>query len=249
VPRKTKKKRQQGADEPLTLIVDDVVGLLFYVFYGLYLVIKSLATRRPIEKSSLKQQKQFQHAFVGLIVLIWIIIGACLTVPGLWRLVVLVAGLFMLIPIIILLRRQRKLKAMTSEIGKQLQRALETMDTTARWYNTEEEANRELVTCLKAQGICDVTYQYRLPDHQTADAKVGNILVEGKLSPNDTREVDRLLGQLTRYTQYGHKVNVVIYGPIHKYARARIENEIQSRYLNRVFLTYLNNPRRQRARI
>lgn len=69
---------------------------------------------------------------------------------------------------------------------------------------------------------------------------------EGKLSP-DTAEVDRLIGQLSSYTQYANKLNVVIYGKLGKDARIRIENEIQSRYLNRVFLTYLNNPRRIRA--
>jgi len=120
------------------------------------------------------------------------------------------------------------------------------MDSTAKWYNNEEEANRELVTCLKAQGISDVRYQYRLDNGRTADAKVGNVLIEGKLSP-DTSEVDRLLGQLSDYTQYSNKVNVVIYGRLDKDARRRIENEIHLRYTGRVFLTCLNNPKRQRA--
>ena len=201
--------------------------------------------RRP-GKSSSKQPNDIQRTTIVLIVIVWITVGACVKVPGLWRLFALLAGVLVLTPIAILLRKQIRRKAISGEIGKYLQGALEAMDSTAKWYTDENEANRELVSCLKAKGIPDVTYQYKLRDGETADAKVGNILIEGKLSPN-TGEVDRLLGQLTRYTQHGHKVNVVIYGRLDQYARSRIEKEIQSRYPNRVFLTYLDNPKRQRA--
>jgi membrane protein implicated in regulation of membrane protease activity len=135
--------------------------------------------------------------------------------------------------------------AITSELDKHLRKALETMDTTAKWYNDEDEANRELVTCLKAQGV-EAQYQYRLPNGRTADAKVYDFLIEGKLSP-DTAEVDRLIGQLSQYSEYPYKINVVIYGELSKDAKRRIENEIHLRYDKKVFLTCLDNPKRQRA--
>ncbi len=100
------------------------------------------------------------------------------------------------------------------------------------------------MTGLKSLNVY-ATYGYKLPNGRTADAKVGNVLIEGKLSP-DTAEVDRLIGQLSDYTQYANKLNVVIYGQFDREAKRRIENEIQSRYLGKVFLTYLNNPRRLR---
>jgi hypothetical protein len=39
---------------------------------------------------------------------------------------------------------------------------------------------------------------------------------------------------------------VVIYGRLDQHARERIENEIEQRYLQKVFLSYLDNPRRHR---
>ena len=117
------------------------------------------------------------------------------------------------------------------------------MDTTARWYNDESVANNELVSCLKSQGV-PAEPQHVLPNGRKVDAKVGDFLIEGKLSP-DTAEVDRLIGQVSEYSKYG-KVNIVIYGRLDKDAKRRIENEIHLRYLNKVFLTYLDNPKRRR---
>jgi hypothetical protein len=138
-------------------------------------------------------------------------------------------------------RRER----LRSEIDKYLRDALGIMDSVDKWYRDEGEANKELVLYLKSLGI-DATYGHRLPNGRTADAIVGDILIEGKLSPN-TEGVDRLLGQLSDYTQYGNQVNVVIYGRLEEDARRRIETEIHLRYADKVFLTYLDNPKRQRA--
>lgn len=142
-------------------------------------------------------------------------------------------------------RKRQKRIAIISGLDKHLRKALEAMDSTAKWYNNEEEANRELVSCLKSQGI-EAEYQYRLPNGRTADAKVYDFLIEGKLSP-DTAEVDRLIGQLSHYAEYPYKINVVIYGELSKGAKRRIENEIHLRYDKKVFLTCLDNPKRQRA--
>lgn len=160
----------------------------------------------------------------------------------------IVVGVVVLAFVIWQIIKHRKRKTITSDIDVKLKRALEIMDSTAKWYNNEEEANRELVTCLKTQGINYIKYQYKLRNGRTADAKVGDTLIEGKLSPS-MEDVDRLLGQLSDYTQYGNKVNVVIYGLLGENARRRINNEIKLRYKDRVFLTYLDNPKRQRVQL
>jgi hypothetical protein len=143
-------------------------------------------------------------------------------------------------------RERQNRELITSEIDKYLHNALQIMDTTAKWYNNEDEANRELVSVLKAQNI-DAVYLHRLSNGRTADAKVGNVLIEGKLSP-DTSEIDRLIGQISDYVQYsnGNKINIVIYGELTQDAKNRIEREIQSRYIGQVFLSYLDNPQRLR---
>jgi hypothetical protein len=142
------------------------------------------------------------------------------------------------------LKYLRKLKVQ-SEIHDYLLKALEKMDTTGRYYNDEGEANRELATALKVLGI-NATYEHILPDRRRADIKVGDIIIEGKLSPN-MDEVDRLLGQVQGYCSRGYKVNIVIYGRLEDEYRKRIENEILERYEKRVFLTFLPNPKRMRV--
>ena len=157
--------------------------------------------------------------------------------------VIIAAILACLIITYLYLKKRHIRKTITSEIDKHLRKALEIMDTTAKWYRDEKEANRELVTCLKAWGV-EAVLEYRLPNGRIVDAKVGDFLIEGKISP-DTSEVDRLIGQLSDYTQHGSKVNIVIYGWLSKEAKRRIEKEILQRYTNEVFLTYLDNPERQ----
>jgi len=143
-------------------------------------------------------------------------------------------------------KRQKERALITSKIDKHLHKALEIMDSTHNWYNDEDEANKELVTALKSMGI-EATYLYRLSNGRTADAKVGNVLIEGKLSP-DTAEVDRLIGQISHYVQYseGNKINIVIYGELTEEARERIEGEILQRYVGKVFLSCLDNAQRLR---
>lgn len=133
----------------------------------------------------------------------------------------------------------------TSEIGSYLHEALLVMDSTAPTYNDEEEANRELISCLRMKGM-EAKYQHTLPNGRTVDAKVGNILIEGKLAPV-TSEIDRLLGQLSDYTKYG-KVNIVIYGELSSTAKSRIQHEIIDKYPNQAFLNYIENPKRKRIK-
>lgn len=183
-------------------------------------------------------------------ILSFCVVGLALGLPFVWKYNVQIyfytaAGIFAAGFIYWNLRKLQRREIITSDIDRFLHLALETMDSTAKWYNDEEEANRELVTCLKAQGVNDVVYQYRLNNGRTVDARVGNCLIEGKLSPT-TEEVDRLIGQTCDYIRYTKKLHIIIYGEFSRDARRRVENEIHTRFPNQVFLTYLNNPRRLR---
>lgn len=161
------------------------------------------------------------------------------------QIVIGITGLLLLSLMIGQLRKRLGHKYTASDMSQTLESVLRTMDATAKWYNDEDEANVELVTCLKVLKI-DAEYGYELPNGRIADARVGSGLVEGKLSPI-TSEVDRLLGQLPDLTPYGDKVHVVIYGRLSGDARKRIENEISTRYLGKVFLVALSDPKRLRV--
>jgi hypothetical protein len=184
--------------------------------------------------------------FFGILIILGLLVYLMVSLLAkFWIYVAIVAVIILSVFIYWQLKKRQRIKLITSEIDKHLLKALEAMDTTDKWYNDEDEANRELVSCLKSQDI-DAIYHYRLPNGRTADAKVYDFLIEGKLSPNTT-EVDRLIGQLSNYSEYPYKINVVIYGELAKDAKRRIEKEIDLRYVNKVFLTYLDNPRRQRS--
>lgn len=198
-------------------------------------------------KSTLtRKQQRALNRFIG-----WLIISALV----IWGLIYVIQnyGIYILIAIIIILilvilwivmkfLRKRKLK---SEIGDILKKALEAMDDTAKTYTDEEEANKELVVYLKGQGL-NAVRPFRLSDGRLADAKVDNFLLEGKLAPT-IDEVDRLIGQIQAYTKHPYCVNIVIYGHLAKKSLKRIEDEIIERYPKKVFLSYLENPKRKRA--
>lgn len=195
--------------------------------------------RRP------KRRPLSAEEFFGILIIIGLLVYFMIRLASeFWIYVVAIVAIILLVFIYWQLRKRRRIKLITSELDKYLSKALEDMDSTGNWYNDEEEANRELVSCLKSQGVA-AEYEYGLPNGRKADAKVGDFLIEGKLSP-DAVEVDRLIGQVSEYSKYG-KVNIVIYGRLDKYAKRRIEDEIELRYRNKVFLTYLDNPKRQRA--
>jgi Ca2+/Na+ antiporter len=195
-------------------------------------------------------------AVLGLLGIVFLLFLITLFVIGnqlFWTLLLVLVSLCSLLMMLFILgyirkeRRQKRERILIeSKINHLLLNALKAMDSTANWYNDENEATRELVAHLKGQGINDVEYQYRLRNGRVADARVGDFLIEAKLSPS-TRDIDTLLGTVGVYTQYTDKLNIVIYGQLTDEARERIVSEIQSKYPNKVFLTYMNNPRRQRA--
>ncbi len=243
---KIKKKRypRQSSDAPLFAIIDAIATVWFMLFYSVYLASKSIITHKPIKRQSLHQQKATKRVFIGITLIGGMLFASYKFAPDFLPFLVFVAVLI-LIPIsIVQLVRYFRRKALTSDIDKHLRKALKTMDSTYRWYKDENATTRELLTCLRAQGIHDTHYQYKLPNGRYADAKVGNMLIESKISP-DTYAVDRLIGQLSAYTLHRHKVNIVIYGELHRRSRQQIEREIRSRYPHQVFLTALDNPQRK----
>jgi len=131
-----------------------------------------------------------------------------------------------------------------SVLSTYIEEALTAMDNTFKWYSNEEEANKELVSILKNRGI-DIKYQFELDNSRTADAKGDGFIIEGKLEPN-TAEVDRLIGQLKVYSGYSNQIYVVIYGRLNEMACVRILDEIEERYNNKVFLIFLQDPKRVR---
>jgi hypothetical protein len=138
-----------------------------------------------------------------------------------------------------------KNRKITGELESNLQKALIAMDQTSKTYTDEKEANKELATALRTLGL-PVEYEFRLSAQRIADIKVGDVLIEGKLSPK-TDEVDRLLGQLQDYCTYKYQVNIVIYGNLDSDSLKRISDEINNRYPEKAFLTYLKDPHRKRV--
>jgi hypothetical protein len=253
MPRKKSQKRISISDHEALIFFMLALSLVLFIFHmeivvyitvaafvieTIWLIIRKFQNR-PLTKQQVRRLDMYLRGLFVLLSVVW--------VTGVQAIFGIIAGIIVAVVVVWQVMKRQRRKVITSDIDETLRRALQIMDSTAKWYGNEDEANRELVTCLKSLNV-DATYGYKLPNGRTADARVGGVLIEGKLSP-DTTEVDRLIGQLSDYTQYGNRVNVVIYGQLDKEARRRIENEIQSRYLNRVFLTYLNSPRRLRAQV
>ena len=140
--------------------------------------------------------------------------------------------------------RQNKDNIPVTKIRDYIKIALEAMDSTHKWYTDENEGTRELVTALISMGLKAV-YQPYLGNGITADAKVGEELIEAKLEPRQT-DINNLIGQLQGYSRYNYKINVIIYGRLNEDALERIQDVINLHYKDKVFLIYLPNPKRTR---
>lgn len=129
-------------------------------------------------------------------------------------------------------------------VKEDIYHALSQMDKTNTYYNEEDEANRELTTCMSLLGH-QAVYHYRLDNDRFADILVDhNILVEGKLDPQPA-DIDRLIGQLTDYTPFPYHIVVVIYGLLTEPLLGRLQIQVLSKFPN-LSLVYLNNPNRVR---
>lgn len=256
MPRVSRKARQRAYKEN-----ERVLKLFGNVFVmPVFRISRSLIHARPIKEYQYPQNIVFDVIALLMFFAVLIMLGG-MSIWGyrayiFWQIAGVFAGIILLSFIVFLFRKRiitlpyfsgssKSVDYISLDIGNHIEKALGIMDTTAKYYNDENEANRELVSTLKAMNV-NATYQYPLPNGRIADAKVSDLLVEGKLSPNIT-DVDGLLGQIIDYTQYGDKLYIVIYGKLDNNSKRRIENEIHLRYPQRVFLATLPNPRRLRV--
>lgn len=126
-----------------------------------------------------------------------------------------------------------------------LYQALTQMDSTCNFYTEEDEASRELTTCLNVLGHHAI-YHYQLANGRTCDILVDNFIVEGKLDINDQTELDRLIGQVNDYLAYPYDIYIVIYGQFNPSAIERIKSQLINAHPNRIYLIYLQSAKRTR---
>ncbi len=133
----------------------------------------------------------------------------------------------------------------TKSLFGDIYRALNIMDKTCNFYKEEDEANRELTTCLNLCGHV-ANYHQQLDNGRTVDLFVDDFaLVEGKLDPN-LAEIDRLIGQVLDYFDYPYFIYIVVYGMIDDVSVQRIQTRLINVHPEKVDLIYLSNPNRTR---
>lgn len=125
-------------------------------------------------------------------------------------------------------------------------RALQHMNDTCSTYNNEDEANRELTTCLNLLGH-NAHYKFPLNDNRITDIFVDNSIIEGKLDPQ-WQDIDRLIGQVADYIETPYDIYIIIYGYASPEIIERIQKQIVARFPTRVSMIYLATPKRIRAR-
>lgn len=133
-------------------------------------------------------------------------------------------------------------------ISGAIYQSLAQMDKTCNFYIDEDEANRELTSCLNILGH-GATYQHSLTNGRACDIFVDNSIIEGKLDLNDRTQIDRLIGQVTDYLALPYNIYIVLYGQVALSIIERINTQLVDRYPNKVFLTYLVTANRIRQMI
>ena len=130
-------------------------------------------------------------------------------------------------------------------LNEALLQALATIDGTHSTYTNEDEANRELTSCLNAMGHSAV-YHQTLDNGRTTDILVDGVaIVEGKLDPSQS-DIDRLIGQTQDYILTGYPIYIVIYGNISDGLIKRVNSQLISKHSDQISLVRLNNANRLR---
>ena len=130
-------------------------------------------------------------------------------------------------------------------INQDIYKSLTTMDGTHTCYADEDEANRELTTCLNLLGHTAL-YHQDIGSGRTVDIFVDNYaIIEGKLDPTQS-ELDRLIGQLDDYTSRGYRTFVVLYGHVSQTIANRINGQVVPRYNGKITVIYLKEVNRVR---
>jgi hypothetical protein len=130
-------------------------------------------------------------------------------------------------------------------LNEALLQALATIDGTHSTYTNEDEANRELTSCLNAMGHSAV-YHQMLNNGRTTDILLDGIaIIEGKLDPSQA-DIDRLIGQMQDYISTSYPIYIVIYGNISNGLLNRINEQLISKHPDQISLVRLNNSNRSR---
>jgi hypothetical protein len=147
---------------------------------------------------------------------------------------------------IALTKAQDELSVIRHEaIHSSLFRSIQHMDDTCNVYTDENEANRELTSCLKVLGH-HALYQHALDGHRTVDIFIdGCAIVEGKLDLQQG-DTDRLIGQIEDYTKSPYHIYIVIYGKTSSATLDRITNQILNKYPAKVSLVHLPDAKRNK---
>ena len=131
-------------------------------------------------------------------------------------------------------------------LEESLYKALATIDSTHAIFNDEDEANREITTCLNIMGH-NAVYHKELDNGRIADVLVdGFSIIEGKLDPK-VSDIDRLVGQIGDYLTTLLPIYIVIYGTISESLLWRINEQIILKHPSKVSLVYLHKPTRTRT--
>jgi len=146
------------------------------------------------------------------------------------------------------LKAEADAKKNSSIVQHAIMNALVSMDNTYKWYDNEDNANRELISTLHALGFGDAVYHQLLNNGRTADGFVSNSIIEGKLDLSRSDNIDRLLGQIDDYLVSSYDIHIVLYGLVEPNALNRIKSKVNF-YPNRLFLSYLKKPQRTRKEI
>lgn len=128
-------------------------------------------------------------------------------------------------------------------LEESLHRCLAQMDKTNDFYRDEDEANRELTSCLNLLGH-NAQYHYPLGNRRVVDIFVDNVIIEGKLDLSQS-EADRLVGQISDYLNLPYHIYIVLYGKINQSERDRVSMLIKQ-YPSKIDVVYLMNAKRAR---
>lgn len=127
-------------------------------------------------------------------------------------------------------------------------RALSAMDKTNKNYVDEDQANRELTSCLTVTGHAAV-YHKSFNGTRTVDIFVDNcIIIEGKLDPIQS-DIDRLVGQVADYSILPYHICIVIYGNISEDSIRRLKLLYLDNKGDKASLIYLPQANRIRKEI
>jgi hypothetical protein len=138
--------------------------------------------------------------------------------------------------------KQLQLNSFRRSMNYALYQSLSQMDKTCDFFTNEDEANRELTTCLNLLGH-NSQYHYPISSGRTVDILVDNAIIEGKLNPKQS-DIDRLIGQVGDYLTFPHLIYIVLYGKVEQNFINRINTQIIIQNPTRVSLVHLPNAKR-----